>query len=226
MLGEVRCGRIVHFRSPEPDKTHPKIPGYVNINATSGNKRWGGLSPMKLGPLNIIENLCPMTFYPSGVLPGFIKINDTQQQATAMNMENAWQYMKAMNIDVKDGIIQPSFFERRAKGYADPKPHRRPIPKAKGHPVAAFYNCQVLDYISSRPIYCNIYEQLVRTTPEYKELERMLNTGTNLLILGYDGRDIPITKESMRDAFLDPKYPFGHELCLVCLLKGFSPWRE
>lgn len=47
-MGDVRCNRIIHFRAPG-DHTHPTIPGYVNINATSGNVKWKGLSPMKLG---------------------------------------------------------------------------------------------------------------------------------------------------------------------------------
>lgn len=108
----------------------------------------------------------------------------------------------------------------------DPQPHRRALPKAKGTPVCAYWDGSLLSYLDSRLIYCELYQSLARETPEYRELVRLKNAGTNIQIIGYDGKDIPITNESMRRACLDATTPFGHELVLCCMLKGLSPWRD
>ncbi len=226
--GQVRCGRIPHYRSQEVDKTHPKIPGFTNINVTSGNRKWRGLSPMILGPFRVIESRAVTPYYPDGLHPGFTAVPDNPnlQQAIAQNMENWWQYSKIYNVDLnQEGEIQPSFFQRRAEGFADPKPHRRAMPKKKGHVVAAYFDTQVYGYVPSRKFYCSTYEFLVTRTPEYQELQNRLTQGENLHIVGYDGKDIPVTTENFRAAYLDPNWPFGHELVLTCLLAGIpKPW--
>lgn len=87
---KVRCNRIVHFRSRTgEDKKHPVVSGFMNINATSGNSRWSGLSPMKLGPFTVVEKLAPNQWYPDGVHPGFVKNGDLQS-ITCLNFENYW----------------------------------------------------------------------------------------------------------------------------------------
>jgi hypothetical protein len=147
------------------------------------------------------------------------------QQAIVNKFENYWQGPKIFNIDVVNNVIQKKFFERRAKMYSSDKAKRRAIPKTQGYPVAGMYNGIVMDYITSRKtIYCPVYEFLVRRTPEYKNLYNLALTGQNLLILGPDGRDIPINEESLISAVNDPNYIFGYELVLCSLLKGFKPW--
>ena len=242
--GDIRCNRIIHFRSKEPgDKTHPVIPGYVNINATSGNARWKGLSPMKLGPFNLQEHRVVTPWYPNGIHPGFTPVGTDLQVIPCTNMENIWQGSKVFDIDLESKIplwiepgsiseldvnrlIQPSFYERRRKMAYDPQPHRRALPKAKGTTVCAYWDGTLLAYLDSRLIYCELYTSLVQATPEYHELVRMRDAGTNLQILGFDGQNLPITPEAMRAACLDPTKPFGHELVLSCLLKGITPWRD
>ena len=120
----------------------------------------------------------PNNYYPSGVYPGYQKINDDIQQAIVKKFENYWQGSKIYNIDVTNNIIQKKFFERRAKIYSLDKAKRRAIPKAQGYPVAGLYNGIVMDYITSRKlIYCPIYEFLVRRTSEYKNLYNLVLSG-------------------------------------------------
>lgn len=230
--GQVRCGKIVHFRAPKgEDKTHPKIPGFTNINATSGNKTWKGLSPMVLGPFQVIERRFPTRDYPDGVHPGFVAVNEQLQGAVSYNLENWWQYSKLYDVDgpfdLNYGNLPRTFLLRRAQGLGDPKPHRRALPKAKGTPVASYFDARVFSYIPSRKFYCTVYEALVIRTPEYQNLLQRLANGENLLVIGYDGFDLPITNEAVQQAYDDPSRPFGHELVLFTMLNGLrQPWIE
>ena len=221
--GDIRCGKT------ERAKFHPQIPGYEKINASSrGPRRWKGLSPFLLGPFRIVEPKVKLTYYPDGVHPGFTSLNEKEQTDVVQVFENYWQMSKIYAVDIINGVIQKSFFERRAKGFADPKGHRRALPKAKyGLPVSSYYQGQVMDYITSRKkIYCPTYEFLVTLTPEYADLLNLVNSGQNVLIVGPDGRDIPITYDSLKQAVNDPRYIFGHELVLCSLLKGWKVWED
>lgn len=228
VCGDVKCNRIIHFRAKacEGSKKHPVIEGYDNVNVTSGNQgRWGALSPMKLGPFYLVEQLKPLIPYPDGIHPGFEKYSD-KQRAFVYNLENCWQFSKIYDIDVVNGIVQPSFFQRRAKGFGDSSPHRRALPKAKATTVAAYWDGKLYDYQSSRYYYCSLYEKLARMTAAYADLELLYRNGTNLQILGYDGRDVEVTESGMKTAYLDVNCPFGHELVLCCMLKGYHPWLD
>lgn len=222
----VRCNRIIHYRSKEPgSKQHPVLPGYTNINATSGNLRWKGLSPMKLGPFTYKEKKVPLPWYPDGIHPGFTDAGDDEQTILCQNFENLWQGSKVYPRDLgPDGLVQPSFYERRKKMVFDPQPHRRALPKKEGLPHCAYWNGHLWNYLDSRVMYCTLYAGLVQNTPEYQELRALVTGGTNVQILGYDGQDLPITSDSMAAAYKDPTKPFGHELVLCCLLTGLSPW--
>lgn len=242
-MGDIRCGTLPFFRAKEgvlqPDgtvsKKWPTIPGYTNVNVCSNGTTYKNLSPMKLGPFNLIEVKCPTPFYPSGIHPGFVEFNETHQIIQVMNVENYFQSSKVFNIDIKDGIVQPSFFERRAKFMADPKGHRRVIPKKKGYPVAAYFEGQLLSYVSSRIYYIKAYESLALMTPEYQDLLRKVNNGEKIHILGFDGRDPatglsyganPITYKILEEAMYDPRRPFGHELVLCGMLLNMRPWEN
>lgn len=181
---------------------------------------------MKLGPFQIVEARVPLSAYPDGIHPGFTALSETEQVAVCQVFENYWQFSKVYNIDVTpEGTISPTFFRRRAQGFADPAGHRRAIPKKAGHPVAAYFNGEVWSYVPSRRYYCNYFEALVQLRPEYQRLQELLAQGNNLFILGYDGRDIPLTPSSVAEAYEDPALPFGHELVIACMLKGLHPWR-
>ena len=62
--GQIRRGTIPgRFGTGilQPDgsisKKHPQIAGFSNVNVTSGGGKYKVLSPMKLGPFFIIENV-------------------------------------------------------------------------------------------------------------------------------------------------------------------------
>jgi hypothetical protein len=128
-----------------------------------------------------------------------------------------------------------SFFNRRINMVTDTKPHRRAIPKAKGYPIAGYFDGEILGYIMSRPYYIQTYEMLVQLRPEYHELVQKLAQGENLHIIGYDGRDpesglpygaSPITYEVLERELYNPKAPFGHEEVLCGMLLGLRPWDQ
>lgn len=240
--GDVRCGKLPHFRGSgiqHPDgsvtKKWPALPGYTNINVCSNGTAHKNLSPMKVGPFILVEKKMITPWYSDGVHPGFKSLNDTHQWIVVTNLENWWQGSKVYNVDVLNGIIQPSFYERRAKMMADPKPHRRALPKNKATPVAAYLDGNVYNYVASRIYYISYYENLVKDKPEYQDLVRRISTGENIQILGFDGRDPssgkdfgadPITYEILEREMYNPRVPFGHELVLCGMLLGARPWEK
>lgn len=98
-----------------------------------------------------------------------------------------------------------------------------------------------LPYIESRQIYCTLYERLAEQEIALDQLRDIRLQGMNLNIVGYDGFDFRVKKGTderkqeeisvaakLMACYLDPKQPFGHELCLVCLLvlkPEEYPWR-
>ena len=223
--GNIRCGRIIHYRAKtEESKVHPKIHGFININVTSANKKYSALSPMVLGQFYYCEKKLITLNYHDGIHIGFKEYDKEHQSIYCHNFENIWQGSKVYNIDLNDDKeIQSSFYERRAKMAADIKPHRRALPKSEGYPVCAYFDGVLLSYLDSRLVYCEMYTELVKQTKEYKDLVEMKNSGTNLHIIGYDGRDVEMNAESIMAAYLDETAPFGHELVLCCLLANIDP---
>lgn len=220
----IRVGKIPN-RFGEGDKTHPKIEGFENINVTSASRgKYSKLSPMKLGPFVITEKMV------NNAELGYVNSGNGYQSANIIIFENYWQGSKIYREDLIDGIsltvdnLKKSFFERRAKMYADTKPHRRALPKIHGLPIAGYYNCQIFDYVPSRKIYVHCYMSLVNEREEYKELVNKYLNGKKLHIIGYDGRDIGyITKESIVNAYYNKNEIFGHELVLVGMITNTLP---
>lgn len=121
-----------------------KIPVYdtfERINTTYNAKGiWKELSPMRLGPFNVLEPLGETTnmkiemtadnkmvssyireqpirrYYDDGILPGFEAYEDGQA-AVCQSFEAYWQHCgKIYKQEMMDGIVYKSFYERRAKG--------------------------------------------------------------------------------------------------------------
>lgn len=232
--GLVCCGKT------QRGVKHPEIPGFERINAASnGPAAWKNLSPMLIGPLVVTEPInCEMT---NTVDPGY-SLSSTKpgkQEAICHRFENFWQGGKlfrsdygldldsdlsGINLDEQPFLYQ--FYLRRAKMYSSEKGKRRALPKAKaGVPIHSIYFGQRMGYIQSRKeVYCPIYAGLVLSMPEYAAMYSKVLSGINVLIVGPDGRDIEMTRDSVEQAINDPKYIFGHELVLACLLSGFMPW--
>jgi hypothetical protein len=226
-MGDVRCGKI------ERGKHHPVIPGFQKILAYSnGQKEWKPLSPFLIGPFSVIDNLSFAHRFQDGIHPGFQYYPpENKQIINCLSFERYWQGGKIFAVDYdQQHQLKFSFFERRRLVFTDPqrekKDIRHPLPKAKyGYPVAGFYNGEILGYVESRKkYYCPAYAYFASMTPEYQELKRMHDAGQNLLICGPDGLDVAIDDASLRRLINDPKYIFGHELVLCCMLKGLTPW--
>lgn len=227
-IGKIRCGKI------QRGIEHPSISGYrkINVSTVSGTKEWKGLSPMLLGPFNVIEPLAFETYFPGGVHPGFSKLDDKTQIITVKKFENYWQVSKIYELDlIKNketgiNIVKKEFFDRRAEMFNLDKGKRRALPKKKaGVPISSYYQGQIMSYIESRKkIYCPYYESLVIRTQEYTNLYKLVHSGQDVFIVGPDGRDIEINEKSLIEAVNDPKYIFGHELVLCCLLLNIKPW--
>lgn len=184
-------------------------------NNRHGNRKDGlgmcELSPMRLGPVKHAQPGVP----------------------DSLTIENYHQFNKVFPNEVDDNRDpKPEFYKMRDEAYQDPVPHRhkysREILKkiCKGN-INPLYSIHLwpdgsehrYDYVSSRYFYCHQYEILAKLQPEYKTLKDLLEEGKNLLILGYDGREIT----DLYDMYKDPAYPFGHELVLCSLLKFKNP---
>ena len=149
-------------------------------------------------------------------------------QAVCSTFERYWQGGKIYQKEVNDnGQVKRVFYEERATMYAlpmeDKRKRRRKYPKTAGIPIASMYQDEVFDYVTSRKmVYGPFYRYLIENKPEFLSLKRRLANGENLLIVGPDGRDIPITDESLRQAIDDPTHVFGHELFISAWLKGID----
>ncbi len=75
-------------------------------------------------------------------------------------------------------------------------------------------------YIESRLFYCRAYAKEAVLTATFLDLQRKLQTGTNLAICGFDAWPV---RMSLFDHYCDPKKPFGHEAVLYCLLTISKP---
>jgi len=74
-------------------------------------------------------------------------------------------------------------------------------------------------YLECRYFYCHWYERLAPLQEEYAHLEKMLNDGYNLNLVGYDGYTPRSTSgEDLWVHYNDTSRPFGHELVLLTLL--------
>jgi len=230
--GDVQCARLVHYRAPkdkEPDKRHPCRFGYRNINVCSGGVApFKYLSPMMMGPVHMLAT----------------DKDGHMHMERALNIENAWQFSKVWSADVEpfgdpNGTIKPEWFEFRDSGWADAKAHRWPRGKAAAlatatataanpnpnRPLFVLFEGRRMSYEDARKVmYIPWYAELVRKTAAYRELEALVAGGTNVQIIGYDGRDFKSERLSIADCLADATKPFGHELILAAMLRGESPW--
>lgn len=203
----------------------PELVGFTRINVTSGSKGiWKQLSPFHLGPIEVSKY-----GWNHATDPGE-KVRQVEMPLIATNVENVWQASKVWTGEENaiDKIPIKEFFTRRSAVWTDPKAHRH-IKKGKGPnknvPLYSLWGTQKLSYVEARKkIYCPIYSDLVKKTEAYKELERRVSQGENLLLIEYDGYDEVQEKKSLSECLNDASRPFGHGLVLKCLLTGEEPW--
>jgi len=186
-------------------------PGYLAVfpNFKHGNRSDGfgcaTLSPMGMGPIHHKQRRLP----------------------PAKNLENFYQFSKQFPDEDDD-----DFLKAQIEAFEDETPHRH---KIKGiRPLGWVWvdpktnKRYVLPWVPSRQFYCNFYERFAKLSKEFKILKEKLANGTCLEIHGYDAYPIE-DNESITDAYLQSKVPFGHERVLYTMLvepdETKWPWR-
>lgn len=208
--GHVIVAKLNMMKQPPHKDGYRKVfPNFKHQNRVDG---YGckALSPMALGPVQHGQDGLP----------------------DAMNIENYHQFNKVFPNEVdSNGDPLPIFFERQLQGYLDRTPHRHKFPLHmmkqlgqgnKNTPLFSLHDGKRYTYVESRQFYCKQYEMLAKETKEFKELQKMIADGINLMIVGYDGYQDGVTQPLM-DHYLDPSKPFGHELVLYSLLVIENP---
>jgi len=239
------CGKT------ERGKPHPYIYNFEKIAAYSnGPDIWKPLSPFNLGPFPVTEKFNPNDIFTDGIRPGWTKFwngIEWMQTINCLSFERYWQGGKVYQKDLSEisfhnhissintpilgkYTLNSSFYERRIDMFTNPNRAktsvRNPLPKATyGKPIQGFYSNEFIDYVSSRKkYYCPGYVYFASQTRTYQTLLEKHQRGENLLIVGPDGLNTPITDQNMRNIINDPKYIFGHELVICCMLANLTPW--
>lgn len=230
--GDVICSKMGMRQAVVP------VAGYQSVfpNFHPGNRKDGegcpSLSPMSLGP---VEHNIP-DLKPANHLEGYWQGSKLFGEECRENRE-ATGGLSDEEIDWRTATPTKDFHKnRKMMFFSDPPLRRKPDMTTKtvcfiwvdkqGREVH-------LDYITSRQIYCNLYERLAEQEDVLRQLRDIRLQGMNLNIVGYDGFDFRVKKgetiaEKLMACYLDPKQPFGHELCLVSLLvlkPEEYPWR-
>jgi hypothetical protein len=218
-IGRVIVSKLKMMQHPDDHPGFLKVfPNFKHQNRQDGFG-CSSLSPMSLGPVHHGQ-------------PGL---------PDAKNIENFHQGSKCFQEEV-DSSGEPSqvYTQNRLKFYLDSTPHRHKFQgttnsKNKNIPLYFVWvdkqaKIHKLDYVTSRQFYCNFYERLASTQDDLKKLRTMRANGTNLQIVGYDGRSIGATLEDIEKEYLNADLPFGHELVLYTLLVVddplLYPWRK
>ena len=199
MSGLVACGRIQRGHNwPEKD-------GFERINVCSSAQGWSkAFSPFVLGPIEV----------PTGT---------GTKRLIARKFENLWQQSKVYPSEVgQNGEPTDAFFARRNKAWDSSQGMRYVKIKGKSMKGQRFeyiwWQGKHLSYLEGRrEIYMRYYVKEVQKTGAWEKLKKMHDSGENLLIVGFDGRDFG---DSLEQAFKDETKPFGHELVLCGMLTG------
>lgn len=224
--GHLIVTKLRMFSGPEDHE------GYLKVfpNFRHGNRKDGlglpELSPMSLGPVETPQPSVPV----------------------AKNIENLHQFNKVFPSEIgEDGNPTEEWYQTRSLAYQDPVPHRhKPSAKsAKGSKNIPEYSVWEtpdgeelhLSYFESRQIYCTYYERLAKKTESFATLKDLIENGTNIQIVGYDGYDLGMEvgaslkekEQKFLRCYKDTSKPFGHELVLAALLELTPkryPWRK
>lgn len=217
--GQVVTTKLFGMKNPEHKKGFMSVfPNFKHGNRTDG-VGMPSLSPMKMGPIHhFVPNVGPATC-----------------------LENFWQGSK-LYVCESDANREPLpvYVKNRNAMFLDPKPQRHKSvsdPKS-GVLHSVWYDehgvIHKLPYVESRQVYCVIYEHFAQKSADFLQLQEAVEVGMNLNIIGYDAHDVhryqgETLEEKFEAAYLDPKVPFGHEMCLQAMLllsHDKRPWRK
>ena len=133
-----------------------------------------------------------------------------------------------------EGETDAEFLAAQRDGFADAEPHRhkRKLKAGEAKPSWIWVDPKTsvrhrLTWVQARQFYCNWYERLARAQPEWTRLKRMVDEGTNVLLVGYDAVPCP---DGVEAAYLSTAASFGHERVLYAMLTIANeddwPWRK
>lgn len=164
------------------------------INTTSCSKDFGkGLSPFFLGPCNLYDGWISKT------------------------VENAWQYSKVYEKYTTNGEPNDGYWNWAYAGWNNKQAERYPMGK-NTIPLYSLWNGEKLDYIDARKkIYIPLYEEAVRKTEAYRQLEQVYNDSDELTLWDFDGRG---TEESVEEIINNKNKKMGHAFILKWMLEG------
>jgi hypothetical protein len=185
------------------------------------------LSPKQMGP---VEHGQP------GLPPACSIENLHQGNKVFPFMATAAENPKPIWYQVRKGMYEDEYPYRHQHEYLDKHPElmeKQGIDVPKQRVNAPLYSIWLkpdgkevrLSYVESRQVYCHFYEHFARSNQEFTHLQDLLANGTDLCIVGYDGKDGEFTMKELHQWYLDPTHPFGHEAVLTTLLLESDPRR-
>jgi hypothetical protein len=204
-----------------------------SVKLTSGYK--GVFPDMKSHP----NGLTVKTLNPGNVGP----IKNNQDDIISLNLENYFQSgMMYSSEQEKDGSVSDKFLDRLDAGRQMKKPHAHKYDmfeewKGLKNDVVVKWvretSADLITYseVEARYFYCSIYENHVKSLPEFLALEKFLEDGYNLQICGFTGSSLPDgeIKDVLYTLYTDDKKPFRHELALCAMLtlsEDEYPWNK
>lgn len=217
--GKVIISKLRMMRNPDfVDGVLNIYPNFKHQNRTDGFG-CASLSPKSLGPVeHTMKNL-----------PVCLNLENYHQGAKIWSFELAEPGEPSEELlELNKITLKQEFKEKRINMYKDKFPYRhkydkKSLKKYGGKsktPLYSLYydkfgNIKTYQYIQCRYFYCYYYELLTRNNKDLQKLKRMIQDGTNINIVGYDGY---MPDKDIYYHYCDEGRPFGHELCLYVLL--------
>lgn len=247
----IRVGRRTY--SSGTQFTDPTFPGFTPIVVLMKSSAYGSLGPYELYDEygRNMENVWQFSKV-------YESVPYSKQTYSRFDNTVIWEYpaeTHARQEEVHpDGSVRwtllPAYFNWRNKGMNAKYAIRYPVGINHRHKclfaLAEGDLATPLDYVESRKaIYSPLYQRLVRSRSQFKELQQRHQRGENLLIIEVDGpheESLPYykTKYGVTDEFIqnstmlatpenlqimlnDSKHPYGHGYCLAEALMNSSP---
>lgn len=179
-----------------PLRADPEGAPTFNVT-TRGPAPWRLLSPMLLGPVNLVNGV------------------------TAQNVENAWQYSKVYPGHHENGFVTNEYWHWAFAGWKKARADRYPMGKG-AKPDFSLWDGEWLGYIEARKqIYVPLYRHAVISHCPLllTELWR-LSKQSDIVIQDFDAYDHRALGYSWTDVLNDPDRKMGHGFVLAMILEG------
>lgn len=167
--------------------THSNPTLYIEIDFS--NTKWSSLLPDKLLPFKIEELKRPCSAYPTGVFPGAEDSLNDRQIFRVCNFTNYMEFSKIVSDELVpisgQQFLTTKFYDRRKKGWESEKPLKK-NGEVQGYcingDVYAASEKETVDKI----FYGIVYKSFVQKIPEFILLQKYLQDGLCLILIGED----------------------------------------